>query len=320
MRDLKFVHSFSTRPLLIDCYGIDGMVRMLSQVWYFSLSVAYLKKLGAKIVLHTDSLGKALLGHLPYDEIRTTLDDWPDGINPRFWAAGKFVALLNESAPCIHIDGDVFIKRESLLELIADKLDRADLLVQSSDPACMYKMEEPLFAKAAQFCSEHGIVADGQDSLNTGLLGFRDDATRLRLCENYIEVARHFSANFAEDLDSGQMLTPDLLAEQKMVAGFSDMMGWRVDKLLDNCHQAATIGYQHVFTVDKINNMPSCMATLKAVDPEIYEATARLCGGELPWRAWLTAPDEEPTDTPTPSRPDNITFTSDYNDFQLCHT
>lgn len=53
----RFIHSLSTRPMLIDCYGIDSLRRLLAQVWYFSLSVAYLRRLGVGVRLHTDSLG-----------------------------------------------------------------------------------------------------------------------------------------------------------------------------------------------------------------------------------------------------------------------
>ena len=145
----RFVHSLSTRPMLIDCYGIDSLRRLLVQVWYFSLSVAYLKRLGAPVVLHTDARGAAVLGHLPYDEIHLTLDDWPAGLHPRFWAAGKFVALSAEQAPCIHIDGDVFVKRPEALQRMADMMAEADLLVQSLDPACMYGLDAGLFEREA---------------------------------------------------------------------------------------------------------------------------------------------------------------------------
>lgn len=122
-------------------------------MWYFSLSVAYLRRLGAGVTLHTDTLGKAVLGHLPYDSVRLTLDDWPDWIHPRFWAAGKFLSLAAENGPCVHIDGDVFIKRPELLRRIGDTLASNDLIVQSSDPACMYAREVPLFEKEKEFCS-----------------------------------------------------------------------------------------------------------------------------------------------------------------------
>lgn len=283
MNSPRFVHSFSTRPLLIDCYGIDGLRRLLAQVWYFSLSVAYLRRLGASVTLHTDTLGKAVLGHLPYDSVRLTLDDWPDWIHPRFWAAGKFLSIAAENGPCVHIDGDVFIKRPELLRRIGDTLASNDLIVQSSDPACMYAREVPFFETEKEFCIAHGIEADGRDSFNTGLLGFGSDRVRQELCGNYLDVVRYFSERYPAELDADSLLTPDLLAEQKMTEGFTRIRGWKVERLLSEAAEAARIGYQHVFTIDKMNCMPSCMETLRVVDPEIYAATNHLCGGRLPW-------------------------------------
>lgn len=278
MKDFKFVHSFSTRPLRIDCYGIDGMQRLMMQVWYFSLSVAYLKRIGAKVVLHTDSFGKAVLGHLPYDEISLTLDDWPEGIHPRFWAAGKFVALEAETGPCVHIDGDVFIKRPSLHEMIGGLLCENDLIVQCLDPAVMYNCELPIFEKEKEYCQTHGIVFDGKDAYNTGLLGFSSDETRHQLCRNYLELVRHLSKTLAKELDASVYATPDLVVEQKMTESFSRLHGWKVARLLNDPAEAVAIGYQHVYTVDKLNQIGFCMESLKGVDEDIYEDTLRLCG------------------------------------------
>lgn len=279
----RFIHSLSTRPMLIDCYGIDSLRRLLAQVWYFSLSVAYLRRLGVGVRLHTDSLGLAVLGHLPYDEVRLTLDSWPGWIHPRFWAAGKFLSLAAEDGACVHIDGDVFVKREEALLAIDKGLSEGDLLAQSLDPACMYEMDAELFMKEADFCAAHGIVADGRDATNTGVLGVGSDEVRRALCDNYFEVVRHFSERYGKELSEGVILTPDLLAEQKMAEGFSRLRGWDVRLLLDNVSRAASIGYQHVYSIDKMNHMPQCIETLRRVAPDIYERTAKVCGGVEAW-------------------------------------
>ena len=69
------------------------MKRLIGNIWYYALSVAYAKRSGASIDLYTDTLGSKLLSDIPYDNIYVTLDDLPSDLNPRFWAAGKMYAL-----------------------------------------------------------------------------------------------------------------------------------------------------------------------------------------------------------------------------------
>lgn len=193
------MHSLSTRPLLVNCYGIDGLKRLLTQAAYFALSVAYLKRSGQTVVLHTDTLGMAVLGHLPYDELHLTLDAMPRDINPRFWAASKFVALSHETAPCVHIDGDVFIKSGELAERIARELAGVDVLFQGRDAAVMYSLERPLFEKEEVFCKEHYCIPDGRDAYNTGLMGFGNVETLRLIVGNYLETVRYFSEHHGKE-------------------------------------------------------------------------------------------------------------------------
>lgn len=273
-----YVHSFSARPLLIDCYGQDSLRRALAQMWYFALSVAYLRRLGHRIVLHTDSLGALFLGHLPYDEVKLTLDGMPGEIHPRFWAASKFIALSNEEAPCVHIDGDVFIKSERCASLIESALERSDMLVQSPDPARMYELERPLFESEPEFCAAHHCMPDGRDAYNTGILGFRSDEVKSEFVGNYLEIVRYFSDRHAGELDDA-MLTPDLIAEQKMAEGFARERGLSTAMLLHDRSEANAIGYQHVFSILKFRELPNCAKTLRIVDPEIYERCRRVSLG-----------------------------------------
>lgn len=274
--ELRFIHSFSTKPLKIDCYSISGMNRLIAQVWYFTLSFAYLKKLNAAVILHTDSFGKKLLEHIPYDEIHLTLDNMPEGIHPRFWAAGKFVAIQNEKPPFIHIDGDVFIKTEKLLNIIKEKILSNDLFVQSSDPAKMYALESPLFNSEKDFCEEHFCFPDGKDFYNTGILGIKSTEVRDKICSNYLDIVKYFSKNYKVTLDEEIYITPDLIAEQKMIRTLSENNNWKTDILLDNFDDAIKMDYQHVYTSRKISDLDKCKETLKIVDRDLYEATSKI--------------------------------------------
>lgn len=86
---MRLVHSFNTRPLSIDCYGVDSLRRLAGNIWYFSLSVAYAKAAGAEIELHADSLGGGPAGP-PALRLRP-----PDA---RLHAPGAAPALLGRRA------------------------------------------------------------------------------------------------------------------------------------------------------------------------------------------------------------------------------
>lgn len=277
-KPIKFIHSFSTRSLTTSFYTTNTMSMMLCQMWYSAVSVAFLKRLGCNIELHTDSLGAAILGHIPYDKVHLTLDDGMEEINPRFWAAAKFFALNVSDAPVVHIDCDVFIKTTKCLESILDGVNNSDILVQSTDAAHMYSAEIPLFNNDKSFCENHFCVPDGKDAYNTGLLGFKDAEVKNAVVNNYLEIVRHFSKEYAEDLKN-PLLTPDLIAEQKMVESFSEANNLRVNLLLLNKRDAIPLGYQHVYTVDKITALPLCCATLKNLDVQTYNRCKRISNG-----------------------------------------
>ena len=116
---MRFVHSLWPSPSLNERWGFDAKTAIITNIWYYSLSVAYLKKLGQKIVLHTDNFGQECLNHIPYDEIYLTIEnEVPKDICPIMWACSKFYALKNEPLESIHIDGDVFIKSQKCLDMI----------------------------------------------------------------------------------------------------------------------------------------------------------------------------------------------------------
>jgi len=101
----------------------------------FAVSCAYAKKLGATIELHTDNLGKKLLGFLPYDAIHTTLEGLAieGDFDNNFWTAGKIETLKNMQLGDVHIDGDFFVKTPETLAMLFN-FD-GDVLFQCSEKA-----------------------------------------------------------------------------------------------------------------------------------------------------------------------------------------
>lgn len=276
---MRFIHSLNTRPLFINCYDVAPMRRLLGNIWYFALSMAYIKRAGAEIVLHTDSLGAALLSYLPYDEVHLTLDDLPDDIHPRFWAAGKMWALEAEQPGAVHIDGDVFLKRRALIDDIENS--SWDAIVQHYESSEWYEKENVLFDRAPRVCLDRGLDTHRIGAYNTGVIGFRDAELRRRYIDTYKHIATYFSRECAELLDSDSFLTPDVIIEQRHIYQLCEATDSRVKIVLpgETGHSAIAraIGFQHVITSRKFEQLDQCRQMLQHIAPNIYNKTLRLC-------------------------------------------
>lgn len=263
----KLVHSFWTRPSMSERWGYR-CEQIFYNLWYFALSVAYSKRVGAPIVLHTDTLGERLFGHLPYDEIHLTLDDMDAPY--RFWAAGKFYAMQAEDdLRAIHIDGDVFIKKPELWERLTNS--KGDILVQ-----CREDWQDAQAHTLSKYIS--GDFLDHDCMLNTGVLGIFNRELKDSIISEYMRVLRDAKQNIPEEvLHTGGLESPDLVCEQQMIAHKSQ--GYNVDLLLNwrNMSEASAMGYQHVLSSQKFQALERCKAVLKSVNTDIYNKTKKIC-------------------------------------------
>lgn len=276
---MRLIHSLNTRPLFINCYGVDSLQRLAGNIWYYSLSVAYARSIGVPIELHTDSLGAALLGHLPYDRIHLTLDGMPDTLHPRFWAAGKMWALESAGPGAVHIDGDVFIKRRE----IADGIDAADwdFIAQHYEHDTWNDREYELFRAAPRICADNRLDAFTVGAYNTGVIGFRDPELMREYVDTYRRLAFGLSDACGHILDQGTHLTPDVIIEQRLALQLCRRRGARVRLVLpagaDPREYATRIGYQHVITACKFSHLDRCRTVLERLSPDIHHKTSLLC-------------------------------------------
>lgn len=276
---MRLCHSFSTRPLGVEAYNTAALRRLIGNVWYFALSVAYAKRSGAYIVLHTDTFGKAMLGHLPYDEIHLTLDDMPADISPRFWAAGKIFAQEAEPIGSLHIDGDVFIKRADLL---AD-IEHSDwgTICQHRENDVFYKSEYHWFERVPGLCAEVGLELADTGAFNCGIIGWRDAKAKARYIAGYKALTIGVSKAMRGALLANSKGTPDLIAEQLWAKQCADISGTKVRYLFDGNYpcrdEACRVGFQHVLTSRKYNDIDKVKTILLREFPAIYNSTYKLC-------------------------------------------
>ena len=262
------VHSFWSAPSMTARYGYK-CEQLFYNLWYFALSCAYAKRSGADIVLHTDTLGSLLFGHLPYDKIYVTLDDL--NTPPRFWAAGKFFSLEKEDLNAIHIDGDVFIKSSELWSKINE--NNSDLLVQYIEPWLDTGVRDRLSEYMQQDYFNHNKM------YNTGVFGIFNSELKNTILNTYFDTLNLAKNKLSDNLLNDQNFTPDLVCEQQMVAYKSQ--GYKIDFILSdnyNCKEEANrIGFQHVLSTAKYRELDKCKAILKNIDKELYNKTLRIC-------------------------------------------
>ena len=173
---MKIIYSFWSEPIKHDN-------EKLSKIrWLYALSVSSVKRYSScKVVLHTDTDGKDILGDLPFDEIKTTLDDVQ--IDKHFWASSKIIALSMEDAPVIHIDGDVSFKSKKVLDIIIQS--DYDIIVQSLETDQTWdNAYEPYIYEVKNNCPfdfDYGI----KEAYNCGIVGFKNTDVKSAFIVNF---------------------------------------------------------------------------------------------------------------------------------------
>ena len=278
---MRIFQSLWTKPALDKRW--DQSNQLEANIWLYTLSVIYAKKIGLEIVLHTDSLGKSLLSHLPYDKIYTTLNNIPSNIPTMIWAYGKFVALEKEPLGSIHIDGDVFLKHEG----IKNKLEFSDydMIVQNQESvAGTYPTIENTMIK-------YGVL--GQNVLtanfayNCGIIGFNNENLKqqyLSFYHKHVNKILHNSA-IKNIMHSDKFFCVDLPLEQHSIATLSS--NYKVKQLLTNkpggaaitdstIQSAIKIGYQHLIGKEKYSYIDRIKVYVLALDSELYYKTKKV--------------------------------------------
>lgn len=273
--DCRFVHSYWTIPALNKRWCVNGIIQTITNMWYFATSVAYLKKFGQKIVLHTDNLGKEILNHIPYDEIFTTLNDIPEWMHPMVWACGKMYALEKEPIGSVHIDGDVFLKK--MISINTTKNFMGDFLVQNLES----KLKKAPAYVSAMRTLQHldfpkGTTKKLDCAYNTGVLCFKNQNFKDEFLSTYFEMAERVSkdSKCIESLNEDRYIAPDIVMEQQFIYELSKDK-YKVRTLLHEGFAESfpsEIGYQHVIGSKKYTQLHHCKRVLKELDENLYNA------------------------------------------------
>ena len=155
--------------------------------------------------MYTDNLGYYLLKNFGYDELKTDLEDI-DEKYVKFFSYSKYVALKNEPCGYIHIDFDVFLKRNCIDEFFDSDYDCAfqNLEYDTINNEC-YVNARKYFTKNPfyEFLWKHTFAT------NVGIIGFNNNEAK----KEYLDTYKNCVDFYADKLHNVKFI-PDLFFEQ----------------------------------------------------------------------------------------------------------
>jgi len=271
-RKYTIIQSLWTQPIKKE--------RLRDTMFLCALSLAYAKRNGYKVRMHTDSKGFSLLKGFGYDRLYRTLDAIPDSVPTDLFAAGKFYAMKAEGVTGkVHIDVDVFIKKPYLIDFFYED--------KTVDAICQMEEDMPLVDHSDKTFHMHVLGyppttrPNWVGSMNTGIVGFNNKELAEKYVNNYFSALKMYTA---EKLDKYKQengckrLAFDFVLEQIELSYLS--VGYNVYALLPtkNVRAAANIlGYQHLQGGRKWSNeeQEKLKSLLIGIDRNLYLVAAR---------------------------------------------
>jgi len=281
---MDIIHSIWTKPMLEgkERWNIPNQIE--KHLWLFGYSVDYCNRIGLNIDLHTDSLGSTVFDCLPYKNINITLDSISE-INERFWSAGKVEALRLSPIGTLHIDGDVFLKKEEIIPLLSMK--GFDCIVQMEE---RNKIFMDSYADVLPMFQDAGISEINYDldtALNAGIIGFANEELKDLFVDGYFKMIdkcqydQTFMSLLKYDLE--KKIEPNVVLEQYFLKGLCESNNFKIKNLLevksknfdddiqDVNRQADEIGFAHAWGISKIQIIEPIKRILEERNPKLFQ-------------------------------------------------
>lgn len=257
-----------------------------------TLAVCLARRAFPEVEFVTDRRGADLAAALgwKFGNVNLALERLDDPGLLHIWALGKFLALLEQSGPCVHVDGDVL-----LFKPLRAKLEAGRLIAQSPDVAAYYLGDDMLEGLRLL-----GLPA-GARPYNAGLLGGAD----VPLVHDYAHASLELAERFRGLVETLNGTTASMLVEQYHLGAFAARRRAAVRTLLPEAptrRQMILAGYAHLigshkrhpFYVGKVEarlarDFPEAYACFLAGWPTVDPSPAAGCSSpvETVWGAAL---------------------------------
>lgn len=277
---MKFIHTFWSKPLLNNKFNNLETLLPVTLTQY-AYSVDCIHRLEEKIVLFADERGAVLLSHIPYDDVIIIPNLENESMH--FAAQLKFYALQHSDLDDVLIDGDLFLLKKEVLDII--KESTADVLCSFVEPSSFtaktWKLVDSYstLVKQMSICSythPYELPKNTDDLLwvNTSLLRITDPELR----EEYIRQYFHHK----EMLQSINFdFWPDIILEQRFLTLLVMDMGKTLSPLVPGFKvnpnyndYAVEIGFAHLGE-GKVQAYPRFSKDFMNLNPELYALTMR---------------------------------------------
>jgi hypothetical protein len=294
---MKLIHSAWTKPMIENNFDYEN--KLVINLWLYAYSLHHAKELAEKITLHTDSYGETLFGQLGYDEVKVTLDILQDECSI-FWAKGKIIALENEPLGSIHIDGDVFIKDQKMINVL--DIQEYDAVVQCEERTGIFMQHYYETLKHYQIALNTppiGFDFNLKKSLNMGVIGFNNQELKEKYIEGYYSILNQCkeSSYYMGKLfiDGNPAFEPNIVIEQFWMAGLCE--NYNIKNILpipegvtgeietvEIINEIANeIGYCHMWGASKYTRIEEVKLKLKEKNINLYNKVEQLIE-TIPWQ------------------------------------
>lgn len=273
-KDIKLVHSWWSNPMFVKNIGIHPLQKIVVNFYNNALSLWYAKnRLGnnVKFKCYTDALGYEVLKALPYDEFKFLSIPQDNPIS--MWAQSKMYALTDMELGEIHIDGDVFLKKNEIIPFL--DFENYDLIVQSieEDKDTLNRYYLPAINILSKYNKELGIDISYKPAYNCGVVGFNNNELKQKYINFYFNALNLLKENpniSTELLNSNAV--PDLVLEQQAIHTISD--GYKIKNMLgegDSVNEnAIKYGFQHLLGTFKYDDFYIVKTVISRLDSEYF--------------------------------------------------
>jgi len=266
---MTFAHSFWSKPLYKKkFFDIEQAIEII--LYEYALSASLVHKFGHKIVLYTDQKGYDILNVIPYDDIIIVENTITD--NHHFAASIKFEALKRMSLGDTLIDGDIFLHRQAIYNII--KTSTPDVLVSFFEPKSYIDGDRKSHETMYRLLDVDGLVFDHEDYdsidgwYNTSLIHFNSQELKDAYIDQYIKNVRMVS-----NIDFG-IVWPDVVIEQRNLARLCESMNKTIDVTVEGFptreanDRAFAIGMMHIGAI-KAAHHPNVISDLTSINPDL---------------------------------------------------
>lgn len=247
---INFAHAFWYKPLLNKKFNDDFELSLKTTMLNYAFSTSLIHKFGYKITLYADKDGADLLSFIDYDNVIVL--DVPENNSIHFAAMIKFMALKKMTLNDVLIDGDIFLRKQEIYDIIEYKKDDVVYSVFEENSGILRKQEYvEYYTKLMNILENqnfdkpyHNFKLEDICFPNTSVLKFNNQTAKDEYIKQY---EKHF--NYLNNIDFGNVW-PDIIIEQYFLKLCCDYNNYTHSPLLEdfvnNEDKAKKIGFSHL--------------------------------------------------------------------------